>query len=1249
MRVKQLDLVRSVRRCQRAQPRKATARPVGLIILASSLVGCVLPTPASAAGGFALSKAAPPRTVCPELVPGNPECEALRVPTVAASSADAVGPELQGTGEKGGFDPKDLREAYNLAAETGGSGQTVAVIDEYDDPKAESDLKVYREKYKLPECTEATKCFAKVNQKGETKNYPAGEKVWAGETSLDLDMVSAACSGCHILLVEANAASTEAEFISNMLAAEATAYSHETYGDKTTELSNSWDSWEGELTEKEQLTDDEKYLEHPGVPVTFASGDFGYTAGKIRWPASSQYVIAVGGTKLTKVTKTKENERGWTEEVWRNTEKDVGEHGAGTTSGCSAAEPKPSWQKDKEGCSKRTVGDTAADASVQSPVSVYDSYEEPGWENYGGTSAAAPFIAGIEALSTSRSRTLGAQAFYVAGENKALYDVTVGGNGECGDLAGEAFTTCHAKVGYESPKECGAPESVKYYLCHAESGYDAPTGRGAPDGPLALTGSPTGSTGSATGITETEATLNGMIDPEGSEAKYYFEYGTTKSYGSKTVEASAGSGTSNVEVSKAITGLAAETTYDFRIVAKNSSGTFDGANVEFKTLKAPSVETKAATSVTTTGATLNGTVNPNGAETKYYFEYGATESYGSKTAEVSAGSGTSSIEESKAITGLEPETTYHFRIVATNKAGTTDGAGKEFTTLKKPSVETKAATSVTAFGAALNGAVNPNGSETTYYFEYGTTESYGTKTAEASAGSGTSSVEESTIASGLQSETTYDFRIVATNSGGTVYGGNQKFTTLESAPVVVTDAATSVTDAGGTLKGTVNPEGKEAKYDFEYGKTVSYGTKTAEASAGSGRTAVEESSVVTGLEPEVTYHYRIVAKNAFGMSDGADHTFTTLAQTWLLQTTPNDTGGVESFLTRVSCSSSTACTSVGEYLTLEDGGYAFAERWNGTAWTVQSIPNPTGAEESYLQGVSCTSSTACTATGGYYNSEGKLVSLAESWNGTEWKVQTVPSPSGAKSSVLHVVSCKSSAECTAVGRYENSEGVYLALAERWNGTEWKVQTVPNPTGTKESLFKGVSCASSTACTADGWYVNSSGSTATLAESWNGTEWKVQTTPNEAGATASKLSGVACTSSTACEAGGWYVSSEGHELALAESWNGTEWKVQTVPKPTEAVDSILDGVSCFSSSDCAASGTYETSSTSDATLAEHWNGTEWKVQPTPNVTEELEGLKATQPSALEGISCPTATVCITTGIYQNDSGEPSWETMAQKSS
>jgi hypothetical protein len=876
---------------------KLVSRTKLLTTLASiTMLGVIIAlsaAPALAHVGFALSRTHPPYAACPNTASGNPTCEAIVAPTAAIGSGDTVGPEFQGSGQKGGFDPEDLRKAYELP-KTGGSGQTVAIVDRYNDLYAESDLQKYREEYKLyyrfaeTSCTEANGCFKKIDTSGETekeaeehkKSFPENT-LEAGEISLDVDMVSAACPECRILLVETptKAGQTTAESVSLFLAGEEEA---EHYNNReATEISNSWDIWEGEITEAEQKADDEKYFESAGVPITFASGDYGYS-GKLRWPGSSQYVISTGATRLTKVEKPKEGEREWTEEPWREYENGEKErtyvgvtHGAGTTSGCSKYEGRPTWQKYKD-CEKRTDVDVAVVGACDSPVSIYDTYYG-GWANECGTSDAAPFVAGIEALSNQYSRGLGAEAFYLAGEKHLLFDVTKGGNGECGDLTGEKFTKCHAEYGYESSVECGAPESLQYYLCNSLVGYDGPTGWGAPKGPLTLTGPPVVYTGLPTDISEKEATLNGAVTPEDAETKYYFEYGTEKGkYTTKTAEASAGSGASPMEESKTVTGLAAGTTYYYRLVATNTNGTVDGNEVTFSTTAKPVAETKPATGVNETEATLNAGVNPKGAETKYYFEYGIERAeYTKRTAEASAGSGTGNIEESKAITGLKASATYHFRVVATNSDGTTDGSDEVLSTTGKPSIEAKRASGMSETGVTLNGGVNPRGSETKYYFEYGPTTSYGTKTAEASAGSGITMLAESKAITGLTASTTYHFRIVATNSYGTTDGADVVFSTTGK-PSVETRSATAIGVGKATLNGVVNPRESETKYYFEYGPTVSYGSKTAEVSVGSGITSLEESSVVTGLTANTTYHFRIVATNGSGTTDGADQMFTTL-------------------------------------------------------------------------------------------------------------------------------------------------------------------------------------------------------------------------------------------------------------------------------------------------------------------------------------------------------------------------------------
>jgi hypothetical protein len=210
--------------------------------------------------------------------------------------------------------------------------------------------------------------------------------------------------------------------------------------------------------------------------------------------------------------------------------------------------------------------------------------------------------------------------------------------------------------------------------------------------------------------------------------------------------------------------------------------------------------------------------------------------------------------------------------------------------------------------------------------------------------------------------------------------------------------------------------------------------------------------------------------------------------------------------------------------------------------------------------------------------------LAESWNGTEWKAQTVAKPSGSTYSEFRGVSCISSKECIADGYYTNSESVTVTLAEIWNGTEWKVQTTPNPAGAKDSYPEKVSCVSSTACTTAGTYVTSTNGEDTLVEFWNGTEWKIQTTPNVTGAEYNTLENVSCFSSTACTVTGAYRKS-GVWYNFAEHWNGTEWRVQTTPDPTGAKSSSLGGVSCTSGTMCIATGRYTNSEGKYDALAE----------------------------------------------------------------
>jgi hypothetical protein len=298
-----------------------------------------------------------------------------------------------------------------------------------------------------------------------------------------------------------------------------------------------------------------------------------------------------------------------------------------------------------------------------------------------------------------------------------------------------------------------------------------------------------------------------------------------------------------------------------------------------------------------------------------------------------------------------------------------------------------------------------------------------------------------------------------------------------------------------------------------------------------------------------------------------------------------------------------------------------AEIWNGTKWIFEATAKPAGMTASNLNGVACPTATFCVAVGNYFNSSGGLT-LVEAWNGTSWGVQPTPNPIASVGVGLSAVTCTAANACVAVGGYNNGTA-NVTLAEAWNGTSWSIQPTPNPAGAGFSALAGVSCFTTSACTAVGYYFDGS-NYLTLAEAWNGTSWSIQSTPNPAGATFSGLSGVACPTATYCTAVG--SSSGSSNVALAEAWNGASWSIQTVSTPAGASFPGLSGVSCTTATQCTAVGSYTNSGgTAILTLAEVWNGTTWTIQPTPNPS-------GAQTSVLTGISCPAATRCMAVGAY-----------------
>jgi hypothetical protein len=351
--------------------------------------------------------------VCPSAPLGFARCLALRV---ATTTKPAATPD--------GLARNDFLSAYKLPA-TGGAGRTVAIVDAHDDPTAEADLAVYRKQYGLPACTTSNGCFRKLNQNGQTAPLPAfdPEDDWSVEVSLDLDMVSAVCPACHIVLVESNSANSV-----DLAAAERAATASGAIA-----VSNSYGG--------DEISDDQKLngaFAKPGVAITASSGDAGFLEAS--WPASLSTVIAVGGTSLKKSSTAA---RGWTETAWK---------GAG--SGCSGWIAKPSWQHDTH-CGMRTASDISAVADPATGVAVYAQGD---WSVVGGTSASSPLIAAMIALAGNASAL--PNASYIYSHASKLYDVTSGTNANW---------------------DCGGD-----YLCNAKAGYDGPTGMGTPNGLGAL-------------------------------------------------------------------------------------------------------------------------------------------------------------------------------------------------------------------------------------------------------------------------------------------------------------------------------------------------------------------------------------------------------------------------------------------------------------------------------------------------------------------------------------------------------------------------------------------------------------------------------------------------------------------------------------------------------------------------------------------------------------------------------------------
>jgi len=495
---------------------------------------------------------------CPAvIVAGRKACLVLKRdglhPVLANASPDAIPAGV-------GYGPAQLQSAYNLISSSAanGAGRTVAIVDAFDDPTAAADLAAYRSAAGLP----VVPGFKKVNQNGATSPLPSRAPAsddWTLEESLDLDMASAICPLCNIVLVEANDDTSNGLYIAENTAASMAGY-----------ISNSWGG-------SESSTDtslDSTYFNHPGDVITASAGDSDFG---VSYPAASPNVVSVGGTKLT----TASNSRGWTESVWNTGP------GEGTGSGCSSVEPQPSWQTalGLTGCSRRIDNDVAADADPSTGVAVYDtSNGNGGWNEVGGTSASSPMLAAMYALAGSPGNT---PANDIYTHKSSFYDVTTGNDGSC------------------SPA----------YLCTAQTGYDGPTGIGTPAGIAGLVNTSTGNTvtvtnpGNQSGKVGTAVSLQ-MHATDSATGQTLTFSATGLPAGLSISSSGLISGTPTTAASYSVTVTATDTTGAHGAAAFSwTISTTGGCATHTQLLGNPGFETGSAAPWTSTA----GVVNPNGA------------------------------------------------------------------------------------------------------------------------------------------------------------------------------------------------------------------------------------------------------------------------------------------------------------------------------------------------------------------------------------------------------------------------------------------------------------------------------------------------------------------------------------------------------------------------------------------------------------------------------------------------------------
>jgi hypothetical protein len=318
---------------------------------------------------------------------------------------------------------------------------------------------------------------------------------------------------------------------------------------------------------------------------------------------------------------------------------------------------------------------------------------------------------------------------------------------------------------------------------------------------------------------------------------------------------------------------------------------------------------------------------------------------------------------------------------------------------------------------------------------------------------------------------------------------------------------------------------------------------------------------------------------------------------------PAGSGALAQPLNSVSCYSHTACLAIGDQQT-----GAISRIWTGTKWNTKFSRLPEQASQ-----VSCATANSCTAIG-QASAAGRLVAVAEHWDGSSWRMQQPVNPAGSNETAFNAISCPAANSCTAIGAYLGAKQPFIPIAERWNGKRWTFQTVPGPPGKSFNGFYGISCASVRSCVAVGQYQHG-----VFADVWNGARWTAQLV-GKPSPVPNFVSGISCSSSTACMAVG---------PGFGARWNGATWQIVRPARPKNSY-AALESVSCTSAVNCEAVGN---SDDGTGLVAEQWNGKKWAIQGNVAAPDGI------QYASLGGVSCGTPVNCIAVGSYQPETGGP----------